>query len=379
MNEKTFRNQVTWMTFLFSLLVIWIHSFNLELFSGAAGPLLDLARSTEDLLGNIVGQIAVPGFFMLSAYLFFRNFPEKNGSVSGFEASAVPETASRTKALKKRKFTDLILKKWKSRAGSILIPYLAWNVLYYLGYALIPRLPLVRGIIGKTPADLGLSELASAVLHYTYAPIFWYLYQLILLIVLSPLLYLILKRTCVGMIWLAVVLLSVAVGFDTQTPNTDALFYYSAAAFASLRAKRWAELPFGAFRFGIGGVLAAIAGCGLFVFMRVNANVVWLVGFRAAAPAALWFLLPLGRWETRAFMRQSLFLYATHYITVRFTGKAAALFFGRFADGSVQAAAALLTFLLMPAAAVVVSYALALFLSRYAAPVWRVLSGGREL
>ena len=32
MEEKQFHNQVYWITFLFSLLVVWVHSFNAELY-----------------------------------------------------------------------------------------------------------------------------------------------------------------------------------------------------------------------------------------------------------------------------------------------------------------------------------------------------------
>lgn len=34
MTEKQFRNKVTWFSFVFSLLVIWVHSYNAELFLG---------------------------------------------------------------------------------------------------------------------------------------------------------------------------------------------------------------------------------------------------------------------------------------------------------------------------------------------------------
>ena len=36
MEEKLFRNRVAWMMFLLSILVIWDHSYNVELFAGRA-------------------------------------------------------------------------------------------------------------------------------------------------------------------------------------------------------------------------------------------------------------------------------------------------------------------------------------------------------
>ena len=75
MEEKLFRNRVAWMMFLLSILVIWVHSYNVELFAGKApGVSFDQAAGLETFLSVTVGQIAVPGFFLLSSYQFFRGF-----------------------------------------------------------------------------------------------------------------------------------------------------------------------------------------------------------------------------------------------------------------------------------------------------------------
>ena len=69
MEEKQFRDKIYWLTFLFSLLVVWVHSFNGELFMGTPEAALKVA-GIERILGERLGQIAVPGFFMVSSYLF---------------------------------------------------------------------------------------------------------------------------------------------------------------------------------------------------------------------------------------------------------------------------------------------------------------------
>lgn len=52
-------------------------------------------------------------------------------------------------------------------------------------------------------------ELLAAVLHYQYAPVFWYLYQLMFLILLSPVLYWIIKNRTRGLVFLAAVMAAV--------------------------------------------------------------------------------------------------------------------------------------------------------------------------
>ena len=93
MNEEQFRSRIYWVTFLFSMLVVWVHSYNGELFLGLTGQAAVVDR-IERAVGEQLGQMAVPGFFMVSAYLFYRRFT-----------------------------WEKLLYKWKSRVHSVLIPY----------------------------------------------------------------------------------------------------------------------------------------------------------------------------------------------------------------------------------------------------------------
>ena len=73
--ERRFHDQISWLMFLFSIFVIWVHSYNVDLFSGGAQDgVWSLADRIENFVSVGLGQIAVPGFFLLSSYLFFRNF-----------------------------------------------------------------------------------------------------------------------------------------------------------------------------------------------------------------------------------------------------------------------------------------------------------------
>ena len=208
MEEKAFREHVSWVMFLLSILVIWAHSYNAELFSGGApvteGIWLTVHR-IQDFLSAALGLTAVPGFFMLSAYLFFRSFS-----------------------------WEKLPAKWKSRVRSVAVPYLAWNLFYYLGYVLATRIPAVHRLIGKPPVPFNGEELLAAVLHYQYAPVFWYLYQLMFLILLSPVLYWIIKKRPRGLVFLAAVMAAVHFHLDTMHPNTAALLYYSFGIFMAV-------------------------------------------------------------------------------------------------------------------------------------------------
>ena len=382
MEEQAYRNRVSWMMFLLSILVIWVHSYNVELFAGGLwGPSWEFAAWLEDFLSVTVGQIAVPGFFLLSSCLFFRNFT-----------------------------WEKLASKWKRRFFSVAVPYGVWNLLYYFGYVTATRLPFVQTVVGKEPVSFGFPEILNALLNYAYAPIFWYLFQLILLIFLSPAIYLLMKRKGVGFLCLAGMAAAIHFHLDTSHPNTDALFYYSFAAYMTLHHKEAVEgtgrksgtpakkrppaknkngmvseterilTAEGMKRLAAGaiGMLAAVF-C-LWKALDPAADVIWTVAGRLLAPPALWCLLSGIRLpDARPWMRQSMFLYGIHFIIVRFINKGTALAAARLLPVAWLPEAAALVYLLLPAMAVAVSYGAALILNRWFPVVWRLLSGGRSL
>ena len=201
--EKRFHDQISWLMFLFSIFVIWVHSYNVDLFSGGAQDgIWSLADRIENFVSVGLGQIAVPGFFLLSSYLFFRNFS-----------------------------WEKLTGKWKSRIFSVLIPYVVWNIIYYLGYMAASRFLAIRSVVGRDIIPFSVQEIWRAVSQYAYAPIFWYLYQLIFLIIVSPLIYALVKNRAIGLFWIVGLVFAVHLHLDMRHPNTDALLYYSVAAY----------------------------------------------------------------------------------------------------------------------------------------------------
>lgn len=354
MREEAFRRKITWFTFWFSLLVVWTHSFNAELFLGktAAG---EAVYRIERLFGDLAAQIAVPGFFLVSGYLFYRNFTwEKLGN------------------------------KWRSRIRSVLIPYLLWNALYYLGYVAASRLPGVSGIVGKGAIPFSLPALGDAVVNHTYLYVFWYLRQLLFLIALAPALYGVLKRTWSAGVYLAALL--AVLWLDVRLPlvNGDALFYYSAAAWFGIRREQgggpgFVEEAWSKKRRLLGTGLMALALVSLGIY-----RVLWLpffaVMYRFAMVAGLWLFVREDRLKSiRPWMEYNFFLYAVHFALVRLVNKGAAAGFHRFFPAGEGAAALipLALFLAMPFLMAAVSYQAGRLMRRFCPRLFGVLNGGR--
>ncbi|MCD8223253.1 MAG: acyltransferase [Clostridiales bacterium] len=351
MGDREFRNKIVWFSFAFSLLVIWIHSYNAELFLGKT-PEMAVIYRLEHGIGDWLGQIAVPGFFMISGYLFFRNFSWER----------LPE-------------------KWKRRVGSVLLPYLLWNLIYYIGYAAGSRVPGVRDVIGKGVIPFSLADAVDAVIHYTYNYVFWYLFQLILLILLAPVLWLFL-RCMAGRILLLAVLWVLACS-DVRLPlvNVDALIYYASAGALAVARPGWVEENGGSDknfrvcadnRIRLGFVLLIVAAFSYACGMRIYKPVCFII-CRLLAVAGVWLLVPAAFLpDTPFFARYNFFLYATHFAFVRFFNKAGAMIL------PAVSAVPLVLFLMMPFLALAASLVAGAVLRRGVPVVWKVLNGGRS-
>lgn len=342
MKESQFRNKIYYFSFLFSLLVIWVHSYNAELFLGTSLAAKGVDRM-ERLLGDVVAQSAVPGFFMISGYLFFRNFS-----------------------------LELLPQKWGSRIRSVILPFFLWNTIYYLVYAAGSRIPWLCDILGKGIIPVSLPAFADAALRYTYNYVFWYLYQLIILILLAPLIYLAVHNKYIRLPYLAALLIGLFAGVSLPQLNLDALFFYSMAAYFAVNHKKEAEAGWSKRRFLSGAAVLAAAFV-VYWYSTAFYKTAGIAVYRFLVPLALWLLVDERRLgEAKPWMKINFFLYAVHFLLVRFINKTAALYL------SGTAVIPVLLYILMPVIVLAVSYPAAVILQRYFPALWKILTGGRS-
>lgn len=344
MEESRFRRKITWFQFACCVLVIWSHAGNAELFMGKlekTHPLMQL----EYGIGSSLIRVSIPCFLMVSAYLFYRNFS-----------------------------WDKLPGKWKRRCRTLLLPYLCWNLLYYFGYLAGSRIPVLDRIVNRPGMEFSLADMASAALFYRSNAVFWFLYQLILLTALAPVLYLFLKRIWSGLLFLGAAAVLITLRIPLPQLNLDALFYYSLAAFLAIHARKQTEGVWTPARAAAGAVLVC---AGLFIsqWYYRQAHVPAIVACHALSVTGLWLLVDeawLG--APKPWMGHTFFIYAFHFIPVRFLNKTAAML---LKDSWAAEAAAAALYLCMPAAALFVCYQVSRPLERFCPRAWALLNGGR--
>ena len=101
------------------------------------------------------------------------------------------------------------------------------------------RLPGLSGVVGKTPIPFNGTQLFDALVCYSYNPVFWYLFQLILLVALAPLVYTVMRGNLTGAAALGIMAFGLWKNWAMPLLNLDALFYFCAAAWASLHRDTW--------------------------------------------------------------------------------------------------------------------------------------------
>ena len=342
MEERAFRRKVVMTSFICCLLVIWNHSGNAELFLPGTGPETWLYQAEYTWAYALV-RLDIPFFMMISGYLFFRNMSWE----------ALPG-------------------KWHRRLHSLLIPYLLWNLIYYAAEILASYVPGLNRLLGKYYLKPDLIRALKAALFFTANPVFWFMFQLILLVLLAPVLWLFLKRPLTAVLFAA--FLAVLWWFWPPVPvlNTDDLIYYFAGACWAVHGKAMAERPWSRRRALIGaGILLAGA-------------LIYQIHLRTFLPQPLELyltILPWGFWlllderripEPKSWMKETFFIYATHFYAVRFLGKTLSIPF----RGS--AITGFLLYLVMPVPVVFLCHTAAKILGIISPRALRILNGGRN-
>lgn len=335
-----YRNKITYLSFILSVLIIVRHAVNIEVYGITSGGLYLAERFFTEFT-----DLMVPMFFALSGYLFFQDF----------EYSKLRE-------------------KWKRRIFSVLIPYLIWNLVAYLYYQGIGLVPFIRESMNQTLEPFNLKWLVlNTLFDVSKHQVTWFLQNLLVYIFVVPAFFKILKKKYIAIGFIA--LFFVASIFERMLLNNaaygftyNAVFYmfgaYMGIHFKDLVQRRYGKgLTIGAFVF----IFATVGLCMVF-----RLNTIVRVPVRLLHIVAIWLAAEVVAIEKKPawWIQLSFFIYCTHSLVLESLEKVLLIALGRDTLGAV------VSFIVSPVLTLLIIVLAAMVLRRIK-PLWKILTGNR--
>lgn len=263
------------------------------------------------------------------------------------------------------------LDKWKHRLFTLVIPWVCWNTIMWLFYITVSRIPAVSAHMNTT-LNYHLSVkswLVDGLLHSADGPM-WFMLNLIVAVLLSPVIYTLIKNKYAGA---AAILCGIALVYVTDAGRytiTVSTLFFAEAGYLSIHFR-------GLFlrRYKPAARLCALAVLVLYmVFCSSskiqNGGVVHALVFSVTSPA-IWVLL--GDGEMHAFTKKvdkyRFWMYCSHYFPLECVEKLILIGFG------VSASAALFDFLFAPVITMALLIAAGYVVKKLMPTVWAVLNG----
>ncbi len=300
MSQKIFH-----VKFICAILVISIHMYDPSM---RVFEKLYYEQWFEDWWSQGVARIAVPLFFFMSGYLAFASRSE-NLTFVGL-ARELPQKLLR-----------------------LIIPFWVWNILYWLW-------SIALDLLFSRPITITFGFIVRALFIYGCNAPFWYIFQLIFLVALTPFLFVITKNRVLAMVFCCIC----ACGFVFIPGNQErfllpGLLFYSIGAILFLHFNGLTK------KCGGGGAIIASSIFIALLLWRINLtdmskNITDLLptwrfkAFDILTPFAFWFaidLFKIGKVKVLNFEKETFFIYALHSMLLTGTGIAIKVFMGSFA------------------------------------------------
>ena len=311
----------------------------------------EIVAGVQAITGSIA-RVAVPLFFMISGFLFFRG--------AAFS-------------------TAIYRAKLRSRVKSLLIPFLFWNLALFALVAVGQHVPgLAPFFNGQTPPLTTMSpfQMVDAVIGITRYPTayqFWFIRDLMVLVVLSPLLWLAARYAG----WVALAVLAIGWIFNiwpVSIPAIEPTLFFYLGGLSAIRG--WSLFVVDRFGWWLVPLFAVLLGVhcaeGLMYQTEYSLHPVMVVGLILALKASR-RLAESDQWRARlvALGGASFFVFATHEPLVTIGKKLS------FHALPLTAGTVLMTYAVLPVLVICLALLVHHALKIVAPGFLRVVTGGR--
>ena len=168
----------TILSFVAIILVVIIHNSAINQYNISPDFLTSFTTFIHNFFAYGIGAIAVPIFFFISGISMFRDYRP-----------------------------NLYPQKLKSRIKTLLIPYLIWNTVGLLFAILYTYTPLSNIISGREFFEPTVRNILEGIFLYKYNFQFWFLYDLIIFVILTPIFNIMISKKWLSIIFSIVFLI----------------------------------------------------------------------------------------------------------------------------------------------------------------------------
>lgn len=283
-----FSKKVTFFNVILSSLIVLLHAktperWGLELTIDY--PLIYIAST--------LCQISIPLFFFISGLLFYRNCS-----------------------------FSCLQQKIRRRVQSLLVPYLLWNTFYVCIFFALTHIPCIHNIMNMGEALNSPREILVAIINSRFSTL-WFIRDLLIFTILSPVILAVLKKAWVGVFCLCV-LIVMSLAFNT---GYESLLKWMPIYLQGAMLGRWGFKDGEYVSFDrIIKTTKAQSMCSIAIilalttlFIATVANDSLLSVFRLSSPILLWFLCDLilqdfikNIFQVKTWMNYTFFIYCTH-------------------------------------------------------------------
>lgn len=298
--SKFLSYKLSFFYYFLSVLIVLLHSnCKVTLNWVNDGSLISNAIERFIIYVCSLGHLAVPTFFIISAFLFYRNI----------------------------KSTKDTIEKFKKRIKTLFLPYILWNTIFVLIFLFIFNSPISQFI--HTPNNLNsLSDIIKAIINSSYTPL-WFIKNLLIYICLSPLLFYLSKHLIY--LLLTIILSIISVYYFDSINYYSPLYWFPCYLIGILFTKEY----FIYFFISDSTLSKVHLILYLLIFiilliLAVHMNQIYI--YRLLAPIVIWRLsntiLYKNKIKTKYYWKYSFFIYCVHFFIINVSQKVMSLIIG---------------------------------------------------
>ena len=286
--------KITILNILLSLLIVIYHADCKRAISYNDKDILYVTTTAISTFINL----AVPTFFLISSFLFYRNFT-----------------------------INLYFKKIKSRFRSLFIPYIIWNTFYCIAFILCNQLPFLEGKFNSYVV-FDLKTNLIGIIMSDYTPL-WFVRDLMIFVIFSPAIYYLMKNKIIGALSIiALFILNACIALPYEHMLYWAPIYFTGAYISIHYYKKVMTLQFVSYK-----LLVFIIGLFAIYIMTLNLykSPFLLFTYRFFSPICFWILIDYifnyKNIQIKPFFHYAFFIYANHFFLLTGLQKICFMFF----------------------------------------------------